>query len=262
MLTGAPNFRSMGGIVVESGVVRENVLFRSDAFASLDAADTARLADISLRTVVDLRRERERAEEPSDLPLAEGARTIAHSVSDAVSAGGGSDYFAKLRASPDAAGAEEVMRDLYAQLPHATHALLGGLFAELAAKSAPPVVIHCAAGKDRTGMVCAALLHALGAPRDAIVADYLLTDGRYPPNRFATVARLVSTALGIADTRAVSEVLSSAKPAYIATALDTIDRDWGSFDAYLETAGVDAELRMRLRRVYVAPREEEGGKAS
>jgi protein-tyrosine phosphatase len=251
MLTGAPNFRSLGGIPVSGGAVREGVLFRSDAFANLYPEDRRRLAAIGLRTVVDLRRERERAEEPSDLPLAPGARTIARSVTDAVASGAGSDYFAQLRAQPDAAGAEAVMCDLYTQLPHAMHTLLGDVLTILADESAAPAVIHCAAGKDRTGMFCAALLHALGATREAIIADYVVTDGRYPPSRMATVGRLVSQAIGLADTREVSAVLIGAKASYITAALAEIDHFWGSFDGYLASAGVDSALCARLREFYV-----------
>ena len=250
-LTGAPNFRSMGGLPVAGGRVREGMLFRSDAFAALTGDDHRRIERLALRTVVDLRRDSERAAEPTGLRLAPGGQTVAYSLADAVSAGAGSDYFVKLLSSPDDAGALEVMRQLYSRLPHALHGWVATAFAALAESDAAPVVIHCAAGKDRTGVFCAVLLHALGADREVIVADYGVSDGRYPPARRAVVERLVAQATGIADCSGVSEVLNSARREFIETALGEIERKWGGLDSYLASAGVDANLRARLRAIYV-----------
>ncbi|MET0251175.1 MAG: tyrosine-protein phosphatase, partial [Novosphingobium sp.] len=116
-MAGAPNFRSMGGTPVAGGNVREGVLYRSDAFADLTPADHGTIARLGLRTVVDLRRDSERAEEPSGLRLGKGSQTLAFSLSDAVSAGAGSDYFGKLLSRPDSDGAPAVMREHYARLP-------------------------------------------------------------------------------------------------------------------------------------------------
>lgn len=252
-LAGAPNFRSMSGIPVAGGRVRDGMLFRSDAFAGLTDDDHRQIEGLGLRTVIDLRRDSERAAEPTGLRLAPGGRTVAHSLIDAVSAGGESDYFVKLLSSPDDAGALEVMRVLYARLPHALHSWLPTALAALAEDGAAPVVVHCAAGKDRTGVFCAVLLHALGAAREPIVADYVLSEGRYPAGRRAVVERLVAQATGIADCSAVSTMLNSARREFIETTLEEIDRAWGGLDGYLASAGITDDLRNRLQAVYVTP---------
>ena len=80
LLAGAPNFRSMGGIPVAGGRVRDGVLFRSDAFAALSADDHHRIQALGLRTVIDLRRASERAAEPTGLRLVPGGRTVTYSL--------------------------------------------------------------------------------------------------------------------------------------------------------------------------------------
>jgi len=250
-LAGASNFRSMSGIPVTGGRIREGMLFRSDAFAGLTDDDHRQVESLGLRTVIDLRRDSERAAEPSKLRLAPGGRTLAHSLVDVVSDGGQSDYFVKLLSSPDDTGALAVVHLLYTRLPHALHGWLQTGFTALAEDEAAPVVVHCAAGKDRTGVFCAVLLHALGAEHEAIVADYILSEGRYPPGRRAVVERLVAQATGIADCSAVSLVLNSARREFIETSLAEIERTWGGLDGYLVSAGITDELRDRLRRIYV-----------
>ena len=102
-----------------------------------------------------------------------------------------------------------------------------------------PLVVHCTSGKDRTGFAVAVLLLALGAPRDVVEEDYLLT------NQYR---RDVAHLFGPQTPRDVIDLLLSAQSDYLHAALDEIDRRFGGFDAYLSQAlGVDAATRERLR---------------
>jgi protein tyrosine/serine phosphatase len=169
-LAGSHNVRDLGGIATADGrVVREGLVFRSDypAFADDGTGDAVR--SLGLRAVVDLRRGNEAAAETVTWhdhgvtyyrhPLVGGDRTSWHAR-----------YRSYLTTRPDSV--VDAVRHL---LDPANH----------------PVLFHCAAGKDRTGVVAAMLLSVLGIEDDEIVADYLLSDEAVAP----ILDRLTSTPL-------------------------------------------------------------------
>ena len=85
-----------------------------------------------------------------------------------------------------------------------------------------PLVIHCTAGKDRTGFACALVLHALGVPDDQIAQDYLLT------NRF--YRRDPSSVSDLPE--AVTQVLTSVESSFLAASFDVISADYGDLESY------------------------------
>jgi protein-tyrosine phosphatase len=108
------------------------------------------------------------------------------------------------------------------------------------------VLVHCTAGKDRTGFVVAMVLAALGVPRDAIVDDYLESSRRRPP---AALAQALVALAGLApSTRALGaiEAIASVSPDFLDTALGVVERDHGGADAYLAACGVHADVRDAL----------------
>ncbi len=86
-----------------------------------------------------------------------------------------------------------------------------------------PLVIHCTAGKDRTGFACALILHVLGVADDVISEDYLLT------NRF--YRRDPSASTDLPDE--VRQVLGSVQPPFLAAAFKAINSDYGDLENYL-----------------------------
>jgi len=110
-------------------------------------------------------------------------------------------------------------------------------------------LIHCAAGKDRTGFGVAAILSALGVPRETIVQDYLLTNEAMDFEGF--ILPRLKDSYGEIDVEA-ARALSGVRLDYIEAALDEVDASYGSFDAYLEGAlGLDAERRAALQARYL-----------
>ncbi len=105
-----------------------------------------------------------------------------------------------------------------------------------------PLVIHCTAGKDRTGFACALILHALGVPEDVIAEDYLLT------NRF--YRRDPSASNDLPDE--VSQVLGSVQAPFLAAAFDAIRAGYGDLEAYFSDGlGVGSGERARLQARYL-----------
>jgi protein-tyrosine phosphatase len=110
-------------------------------------------------------------------------------------------------------------------------------------------LLHCSAGKDRTGLGAAAIQLALGVPRELVVEDYLLTNEAMDFERFI-VPRL-KPHYGDVDVEAAM-ALSGVRAEYIHAALDEIDSAFGSIDAYLRDGlGIDERRRAALRERYM-----------
>jgi rhodanese-related sulfurtransferase len=170
-LTGAFNFRDLGGYPAGAGrVTRWGRLFRSDALHLLTADDVERVRSLGVTTVIDLRTTSE-LEHTGPGPLA-GLPVAHHHLSVITEPGGEST------AAPAPPGEELSARYLW--YLEAGRPALVGAFELLADPASLPVVFHCAAGKDRTGVLAALVLDLLGVDEEVIVADYLITAERMP----------------------------------------------------------------------------------
>jgi protein-tyrosine phosphatase len=116
-------------------------------------------------------------------------------------------------------------------------------FFQLLLASNEPTVFHCTAGKDRTGFAAALVLHALGATREEILRDYLLTNERLRPSTYVWK--------GLDPN--VAGVLWGVRPEFLQAAFEAVEQDHGSLDAYLaRELGVGEAERARLRALYLA----------
>ena len=139
------------------------------------------------------------------------------------------------------ADAVEVMRESYRNYVRHDTPSFRALFALLLEDRAP-LVIHCTAGKDRTGFACALILHSLGVPDDLIAEDYLLT------NRFYRRDPTASSDLP----EDVRQVLASVETSFLAAGFDAISADYGDLENYLSDAlGLGARERAMLQARYL-----------
>ncbi|MEU1541461.1 tyrosine-protein phosphatase [Actinacidiphila glaucinigra] len=161
------NFRDMGGYrTAEGRAVRWGRLYRSDALSKLGGADLERFTGLGVRTVIDLRYPFE-IEAKGRVPEATGVAyhnlSIEHRPYDQTAFGPEVEttaFYARLHAEVAADGVKELTRALEL----------------IAAEGNGPLVFHCAAGKDRTGLLAALVLGLLGVPEEDIVADYALSE--------------------------------------------------------------------------------------
>lgn len=160
MLEGAFNFRDLGGLSTRDGRrLRSRRLFRSDTLQALTPADVARLRrDLGLRGVVDLRLPEE-VEDQGRGPLAAHAEIRYANLSLQM-------------AATEGVAPEEVMQRLYlgCLLPGSA---LGPAVQQVCDFSDQPLVFHCAAGKDRTGLLAAVVLRLLDVDDQLILDDYM-----------------------------------------------------------------------------------------
>ncbi|HEY5300051.1 MAG TPA: tyrosine-protein phosphatase [Acetobacteraceae bacterium] len=235
-LQGASNVRDLGGWPREDGGrVRFGHVFRSAALTGLTARDAAALAATGLRTVCDLRGRLEAAEAPSALGGVAGA--IMHALPIEPSVGASlRDLVATRTASGENVMA--VMRQAYVayalEWPHRYRAI----FALLADEDSAPLLLHCSAGKDRTGFGAALILTALGVPYEAVRQDYLASNLLWRGDA------------GIAGDlpASVAETLLRVHPELLDAAFAAIAGAYGGFARYASvTLEMDAARLARLR---------------
>lgn len=252
-LEGGCNFRDVGGYPTHEGrTVRWSRVYRAGVLSYITEGDWSSLQQRGIRAICDLRRADEREREPTRWPDA-GAQALFWE--DTINMPTLRSYAAQRPST--AAGMFDAMIDLYRTLPQRMASRIHGLIACIA-NDRLPLVVHCAAGKDRTGVAIAVLLALLGVPRELVMQDYLLTNE--VGNFEAFIRTRHASDLGLADVKhpllampeALRRVLLSAHEDFLGAAFEQIERELGGFDTYVErTLEVSAEIRERARSVLL-----------
>lgn len=225
-LEGALNFRDLGGYPTQDGrQVRWRRLFRSDRLVALTAADIDILRMLGISTVFDLRTSDE-LERHGTSPLYDHG--VAHRHVPFVDQVGNT---AQAEATSEQS-AEEQRAALYIDLIERARPAIYEVFSSLAEPHHYPAVFHCAAGKDRTGMTAALLLHALGVDDEVIAADYALT------TRYLTWTDEQLEAMAKEYNIAVTRENLGADPETIVSLFRTLEQRHGSVAGFLLECGV------------------------
>jgi protein tyrosine/serine phosphatase len=235
-LTGCDNARDLGGLpVTDGGLTRSRVLLRSDTLQELTEADARLLVDgYGLRTVLDLRTRIE-AEKEGRGRLAEEEVDYYNLpfIPDAVfEPGDRHELIVQQRRARDRI---EHYVDYLRDAPDSCATALR----LMAGADTTPAIFHCAAGKDRTGVLAALALEIVGVPREAVVADYELTNERISLIG-ARLRRLPTYARDTAK-RPDAELMPAAETMY--GFLAAVDERWGGAAGFARSAGLtDVEL--------------------
>ena len=246
-LEGVDNFRDFGDYATAAGRrIRPGQLYRSAHHGQATQADLAAMAALEIAVIVDLRRGEERQRTPSRRHDGFAARLIENDGNEAVS-----DPFVEFIRTSDAS--EQAFRDYmvgyYRNAPFDDrHLDLFSRYFRALGEAEGPVLIHCTAGKDRTGLLAALTHHLAGVHRDDLLADYLLTNTVASfDRRLPAVAQMIVDVSGRTPTDAAVRAAVSVDAAYLAVAFAEIEAAHGGLDAYLENElGVDARLRAAL----------------
>ncbi len=233
-LSGAFNFRDLGGFRGAGGrLVAEGLVYRADALHRLSGRDIALLEGLGIERIYDLRSPVE-LEKDGIGEFERAGRRYRHLPLVSITL---SPF------DPTIDWKQINLLDRYLEMLEEGGDKIRTILEELAEPDCGAVVFHCSGGKDRTGVVAAVILRALGVSDDDIVADYAQSENylRGAIDRY----RAELEELGI-DREAI-EYLTSSSPARMRYTLKEWDRRWGSAEGYLDWIGVTSACRRALR---------------
>ena len=227
-MTGAYNMRDLGGYKnIEGNHVKRNTFIRSDDLGNLTITDLEYLAHLPLRTVIDFRGEEEKRSTPDRLP-----ETVSKYIQLPIEAGDISDI-----ARSDKNDMATVMEQVYGYIIRNQQSTYSEFFKIISVNKNTPLLFHCSAGKDRTGIAAALLLSALGVDRKTVIEDYMLS-AKHIPQKYEFI------------TKAHPELkpLVTVKEEYIETAFHVMDKEYGGVENYLVN-NLGADIK-KLRELY------------
>ncbi|MET8875822.1 tyrosine-protein phosphatase [Nocardia sp. NPDC004604] len=232
-LTGTFNFRDLGGLrTIDGARIRPGVLLRSAQLSGLDLPGHAILRELGVADVYDLRGHREIDHIGHD-NLPDGVRLNLTPFDSRMAEAPPHD------AQTNSAFAHmlEVYR-YFPTLPEANTAIIA--IAETIASGDGAVLVHCAAGKDRTGWAIATLLRAVAVSEADVLADFLASNDAVPALRAMMAPKLTAGVELSIDILGVRED-------YLQAATDAVHEQHGDVESYLTAIGFTAQLRERLR---------------
>jgi protein-tyrosine phosphatase len=234
LVPGTFNSRDVGGLPAYGGHVRPGLIIRSDAPVALGKFGRALLEELSIRTANDLREDSERDLDQLDFD------GLAIQVFRRPVLGQG---FKLERAM--------TLEQVYRHLLESRGENLTAAVRTLAAPGGLPALVFCSAGKDRTGLVTALTLGALGVPDDAIVADYTRSEDNMS-GEFRAVVEARARAAGVDEQELAAKV--GAPPALMRSSLAWLRERHGGPSGYLRSHGMTNSELDRLRDSLVEPR--------
>lgn len=246
-LVGGQNFREIGGYpTVDGRRLRRGLLWRSAKLDELTPEDVDVIRSLGIATIADLRRRSEREQSPTHEAIAAPARLLSWDVPLSRDEEG----YAMLYRAAAPEEYFQAISDLYTLLPeeHSTH--LRDLYGAVA-DGAMPILIHCAAGKDRTGIAVGLLLELLGVDRRNVMADYAKTEELLDWNRltkFAAAGAGVSREWLDRLPPEVIKLLLRADPRYLAATFENMEARYGSARGFaIQRLGLTDAVIERMR---------------
>ena len=243
---GVENFRDFGGYAAGPRRLKRGLLYRSAHHGNATEADLQAIRDLGLAVIVDLRRPNERQRDPCRRWDGFAATLIENDIGQVED-----DPWHLFIANSDLS--EESFRrymvDYYREAPFVErHVDLYTRYFDALANADGGVLIHCAAGKDRTGILAALTHHLAGVSEDDLVEDFLLTNdpGRFE-RRVPVMMQVMKELTGRTPSEAAVRTALGVEAHYLETAFAAIHEKHGSLDAYLERElGVDDRARQAI----------------
>ncbi len=243
-LAGGVNFRDVGGYHTAGGrVVRWGRVFRAGSLAGLTDEDVVCLGRLGLRLSCDLRSWEEMIARPDRLP----PDAVARHTAVATEVGPVRRVIALFRKRHRI---QELLQDAYTVMLDQNGPLFAGIIRAAADPANLPLVIHCTAGKDRTGLAVALLLLTLGVPEETVIADYTLSNRAFDllSGRMRSEMEPLYR-LGFDEAQLRPFLLAEART--LTGALAHLRRRYGSVDWYLLRSGLDEATLEQARETLL-----------
>jgi protein tyrosine/serine phosphatase len=225
---GLDNARDLGGLPTsDGGRIREGALIRSESLTRLDDGGVEALREAGVSRVLDLRRP---GESPVPHPLAEDGMYVNLPVEDPA----------------DVKNVDSTMGALYLDMLDARPDLFAAALGAVADAEPGAVLVHCAAGKDRTGLVVALALSVAGAEPEVVAADYAVSGERLAPYAEKYLATIEDE-----KQRDFWRGHQSTPVEFMLAVLEHLDDEHGSVEEYLRAGGMSEEQLSALRERLV-----------
>ena len=260
-LEGTVNFRDTGGLpLAGGGRSAPGVLYRSDAISALTPRGLASLAESRIEVIIDLRTPAEQLMAPDRLPAARPFTRLNLPLFEGAFTGTAQEQMQRARLSGDPEAAARAVQAAVGKLPALGDLYTGMLqdggevFAETARAVAgtgegSAALVHCTAGKDRTGVAVALILSAVGAEPEAVAADYRQSEANLSGEWSNRMLGMI-TGMGVPLTDDVVALVTCAPEDAITRALEWVTEHHGDAAGYLLAGGLrDDELAMLRRRL-------------
>lgn len=248
------NFRDFGGYPTQNGTwLKNGLLYRSGDLSKATDADLERIASLGIKTVCDLRSEEERQREPDRVPEAMPFTFFNIPMHPIV------DYHARSlrRLFSLMFGSERrmdyVARSYQAYRDYATNYLpqLKSLFQRISDPENLPVLIHCSAGKDRTGVVASLIQLVLGVPLETVIDDYLKTNDNLSAYTEDVFRRLSKLGYVGVPWKKLYVPLFAARSDFLNAALGQAKEEFGAIDEWFQRGlGFSEKEQMALVAVF------------
>ena len=238
---GCLNVRDLGGFAVDGGETRFGSVVRADSVSQLTPAGWQALTDYGVRTVLDLRGDHEREDDPPrDLPV-----EVLHVPFMEANEQEWNEIAEELETVAKQPRVADATRDAYLIFLERFRPNVGAAVKAVAHAPEGGLVIHCVGGKDRTGLLTALLLYLAGVPVEEIARDYAVSEERLRPRHDQWLEAAESDA-----ERERLERITQCPPEAIVEVFGELERRYGSVEDYLRTAGVtDEEMELARRRL-------------
>lgn len=238
-MEGAYNFRDLGGIRLKDGRrVKWGRLFRADDLTNLTESDITYLEGIPIISVIDFRAESEMRRAPDKLP-----ETAQYTYPMTITPGAmRTEGLQSNREEASFTNQMKQMNRLYVSDPACIRAYRI-MFTIIQNSLSAPIVFHCSAGKDRTGMATALILFALGASEETVLEDYMQSKDNIADKYKHFVQKYPRT-----------KPIFTVKKSYLKAGIEQIKRDHGSIEHFL-TSVLKVDIP-RIRKLYLAPRDQ------
>ena len=247
-LKGAYNFRDLGGYSTKEGKkINWGKLFRSDNLSKLTKGDLKQLEKLNIQLIIDLRSKEERESKPNRLPMSNGIKIKNLEIAD--SNKNHNDlrkeiFYGKL----GEIDLEKEVLNAYRLSITDYRDEISKFFELLLNPTNYPALVLCNAGKDRTGVVIALFLMALGVPKKTVMKDYMLSKIYLEPMiaRMTTKVRLLS--IFRADIFQLKKLLDT-RVEYLNATFHAINQKFGSIESFLDSVGMNNDKRKMLRKI-------------
>ena len=247
----ASNFRDLGGIPTKDGrMVKWGKIYRSGKLSSLSDKDLDYFNTIGINTVIDFRDDIEVEKDKTRFPTNREVKGVRTPIGDR-----SGNMQAQLKkqirkADQDTFDSEKFVADVMRQFVDSFAYQYQPFLDLVAAEENAPLLYHCTAGKDRTGLGTGLVLAMLGVDKEVIYSDFMMSN--YYRNK--QINKTLRKSSLVVKQRVV-QPLVEVKESYIKAAFEAIDEKYGSMDNFLEKEyGLDAEKIKAIRDKYLMDR--------